>query len=211
MLLVSPTPQLCYHLLHNLPSDLNLGCPQKKAQDGHFGGYLILRRDDWVLVEAIVAALVSKISVPIHVKLRLCSPATLTAPLCLRVAKQGASVVTLHARHVSARRRRKGPADLDRVKELVELFRKEGLSTRIISNGNVRRADDLAANIEATGAAGIMVGEPLLENPKYPSSSPIRHAFLISVLEGYSHYRMTVTLLALPQITFNCVSTSGTP
>jgi len=32
--------------------DLNLGCPQQRAMDGHYGGYLLAKRD-WPLVESI--------------------------------------------------------------------------------------------------------------------------------------------------------------
>lgn len=38
--------------LHYEPSDLNLGCPQEVARDGHYGAYL-LGQKDWPLVENI--------------------------------------------------------------------------------------------------------------------------------------------------------------
>jgi tRNA-dihydrouridine synthase 1 len=38
--------------LYNRTSDLNLGCPQTSARDGHYGGYL-LGQKDWRLVESI--------------------------------------------------------------------------------------------------------------------------------------------------------------
>ena len=146
--------------------DLNLGCPQTKAKEGHYGGYLILSKTDWPLLEKIVGLLARELSIPVHVKLRLCSSRDLTPVLALQLAKQGASVVTLHARHVSARRRRKGPADLDAVKQLVQFLNRDDVCTRVITNGNVRNFQDVIRNIDSTGASGAMVGEALLINPR---------------------------------------------
>ena len=38
--------------LYNKSLDLNLGCPQTSARDGHYGGYL-LGQKDWPLVESL--------------------------------------------------------------------------------------------------------------------------------------------------------------
>ncbi|KAH6905537.1 t-diRNAhydrouridine synthase [Coprinopsis sp. MPI-PUGE-AT-0042] len=139
--------------------DLNLGCPQEAARDGHFGAYLLGQRD-WPLVEGVVSAMSSSLNVPISAKLRLCQPVDKTKELALRLEAQGAAWITLHARTVSARRRRQGPADLRVVREL-----KSHLNVPVISNGNVRSFPDLQANLEYTAADGLMVGETLLDNP----------------------------------------------
>ncbi|KAF9012119.1 FMN-linked oxidoreductase [Hymenopellis radicata] len=123
--------------------DLNLGCPQEAARDGHYGAYLLGERD-WPVVEDIVSALSHSVSVPISAKLRLCQPMDKTSVLAQRLEAQGASWITLHPRTVSARRRRNGPADLPQVKIL---------------------KDCLSHNLKLTGADGIMIGEPLLDNP----------------------------------------------
>jgi len=99
-------------------------------------------------------------TVPVSTKLRLCQPAPKTAELAQRIEAAGASWVTLHARTVSARRRRQGAADLTEVARL-----KDHLRVPVISNGNVRLFDDLQANLNFTGADGLMVGETLLGNP----------------------------------------------
>ena len=92
--------------------------------------------------------------------MRLCQNVGATPDLGARLEAAGASWITLHARHVSARRRRQGAADLSQVKVL-----KERLRIPVVSNGNVRTWEDVVANQAETGADGIMVGEALLANP----------------------------------------------
>ncbi|KAH7886896.1 FMN-linked oxidoreductase [Phlebopus sp. FC_14] len=150
--------------------DLNLGCPQDRARDGHFGGYL-LGKKDWPLVESIVSAMSNSLIVPTSAKIRLCpssTPPATTLEFGRRLEHAGASWTTLHARHVSARRRRQGSADLNAVRAL-----KEVLTVPVVSNGNVRAFSDVQRNREYTRADGIMVGETLLGNPCLFSGSYI--------------------------------------
>ncbi|KAF7426257.1 hypothetical protein PC9H_008625 [Pleurotus ostreatus] len=139
--------------------DLNLGCPQKAAAEGHYGGYLLAQKD-WPLVKSIVSAMAHSFAVPVSTKLRLCNPAASTMELARQLECSGASWITLHARTVSSRRRRHGAADLNQVKLL-----KDALGIPVISNGNVREWSDVVQNQELTGADGVMVGEALLSNP----------------------------------------------
>ncbi|KAJ7314966.1 dihydrouridine synthase-domain-containing protein [Mycena albidolilacea] len=139
--------------------DLNLGCPQQVALDGHFGAYL-LGQKDWPLVEEIVSAMSSSFTVPVAAKLRLCQAAPKTLDLAQRLEACGASWLTLHARTVAPRRRRHGAADLSQVKRL-----KDNLNVPVVSNGNVRVWSDLEENLKVTGADGLMVAEALLGNP----------------------------------------------
>jgi tRNA-dihydrouridine synthase 1 len=111
-----------------------------------------------------VSSLSASLSVPVSVKLRLCSPTELTPTLAARLVQAGASYVTLHARYPSTRRRRHGPADLDQVRALVE---SSDIVVPVISNGNVRCFEDIEHNLNHTGAAGVMVGEALLADPTY--------------------------------------------
>ncbi|KAH7107713.1 FMN-linked oxidoreductase [Auriculariales sp. MPI-PUGE-AT-0066] len=175
--------------------DVNLGCPQQHACDAHIGGYLIQARRDWPLVEQIVSSLVASLSIPVHVKIRLCSTAPMTVELAVRLAKAGASVIALHARHVSARRRRHGLAELQWVAAVREALENEGISgTSVVSNGNVRTLSDCKTNLEFTGAAGVMVGEALLGNPRLfaeqvPSDRPWTLA--LEYLDLFEAYEVT--------------------
>ncbi|WFD17988.1 tRNA-dihydrouridine(16/17) synthase [NAD(P)(+)] [Malassezia caprae] len=144
--------------------DLNLGCPQTRAQRGHYGGYLLARKD-WDQVESCIRALSHGVQVPVTAKLRLCDYAPDTCALAVRLAQAGAQVITLHARHVAPNRRRAGAAKLEYVRDLVDALHAHELHTAVISNGNVQKADDIAANLAYTRADGIMIGEPLLVRP----------------------------------------------
>ncbi|KAG6831847.1 hypothetical protein H0H87_003646 [Tephrocybe sp. NHM501043] len=99
-------------------------------------------------------------TVPTSVKIRLAQPIERTVDFAQLLEASGAAWVTLHARTVSARRRRQGAADLDQVKNL-----KNNLRIPVISNGNVREWSNIPENLEYTGADGVMVGETLLGNP----------------------------------------------
>ncbi|KZP29312.1 FMN-linked oxidoreductase [Athelia psychrophila] len=145
--------------------DLNLGCPQEHAKDGHYGGYL-LGKADWPLVEQIVSSMSNSLSIPVSTKIRLCEPSSLTPLLGTRLAAAGSSWITLHARHVNAKRRRAGAADLNAVKILKDTLVAEGFpNVPVISNGNVGTWEHILENRKETGADGIMVGEILLDNP----------------------------------------------
>lgn len=108
----------------------------------------------------LVSALSHSLPVPVSAKLRLCQNTSSTPELAARLETAGASWLTLHARHVSSRRRRQGAADLSQVRIL-----KEHVRIPVVSNGNVRAWEDVQRNREDTGADGVMVGETLLANP----------------------------------------------
>lgn len=151
--------------------DINFGCPQTRAQRGHYGGYLLGRRD-WDTTEQIVHVLAHSCDVPISAKLRLCDTATDTYELGARLARAGAHILTLHARHVAPNRRRAGAAKLEHVAGLVDALHAHGLHasqpaghTHVLTNGNVRAQEDIPANLAFTRADGIMIGEPLLLHP----------------------------------------------
>ncbi|KAJ9477024.1 putative tRNA-dihydrouridine(16/17) synthase [NAD(P)(+)] (putative) [Pseudozyma hubeiensis] len=188
--------------------DLNLGCPQRHAEQGHYGAYL-LSKQDWPLVTELVSGLAQAVDVPVTTKIRLTVPKEQTAQLAVLLARAGSSLVTLHPRFASSVRRRKGLADLDQVVQVSEALRTEGLlrtadrqhgDTAVVSNGNVRCWEDVVSNLKSTGASGIMVGETLLENPRlfhpslaqtdnsvWPASSEMAREYL-DLRDQYHHY-----------------------
>ncbi|KAJ6595572.1 FMN-linked oxidoreductase [Mycena vulgaris] len=169
--------------------DLNLGCPQQVAFDGHFGAYL-LGQKDWPLVEQIVSAMSESFTVPVAAKLRICQAAPKTLDLAQRIEACGASWLTLHARTVAPRKRRHGAADLSQVKRL-----KDNLSLPVVSNGNVRGWNDLEENLKATGADGLMVAETLLGNPcLFANKVPDPVDISLEYLEICREYPGTATL-----------------
>ncbi|KAG1846056.1 FMN-linked oxidoreductase [Suillus subalutaceus] len=143
--------------------DLNLGCPQEHARESHYGSYLLVKKDRPLHV-ILVSAMSHLLQPPTSVKLRLCPssspPSSSTVEFATLLEQAGASWITLHARHVSARRRRQGAADLNVVRTL-----KTALRVPVVSNGNVRTWEDVQRNRGETQADGIMVGETLLGNP----------------------------------------------
>ena len=106
-----------------------------------------------------VSAMAHSLIAPSSAKIRLC-PSAKTTDFGRLLEHAGASWVTLHARHVSAKRRRQGAADLDAIREL-----KQALAIPVVSNGNVRTFADVQENASYTCADGVMVGETLLGNP----------------------------------------------
>ncbi len=147
--------------------DLNLGCPQRVAFVGHYGSFL-LDEADRPLVLSIVRTMSDALSIPIFVKIRLLDTIEKTVELCQQLADAGAALIAIHARYrVNLVDRtgpgaRDGPAFLDQVAVV-----RKALPSRItlIANGNIREHKDLQANLELTGATGVMSAEGLLDNP----------------------------------------------
>lgn len=140
--------------------------------------------DDHPFSTLTVSAMAHSLTVPSSAKVRLC-PSAKTTDFGHVLEHAGASWITLHARHVSAKRRRQGAADLDAIREL-----KQALAIPVISNGNVRTFSDVEYNASYTRADGIMVGETLLGNPWWVS---VRLLFVfVFGLTMYPWTRVTV-------------------
>lgn len=146
--------------------ELNLGCPQDAAREGHYGSYLAERRD-WPLVQRIVSAMAEAagtasggtVSVMCKIRLQSCIADTIAFARLLEAA--GCAVLTVHGRtRASASRRRVGPADLSAIAAVAA-----AVSIPVIANGNTCCHADTHANAAATGAVGVMAGEGLLRDP----------------------------------------------
>ena len=146
--------------------DINLGCPQKRAREGVYGAYLS-DREHWARVFGIVRALRKALSVPVFCKIRLLPTLTQTIRFARGLQAAGCSLLAVHARQRgSETRRRAGAADLSAVRAI-----KHALAIPVVTNGNVRRAADVAAALHRTCADGAMVAEPLLRYPALLSAA----------------------------------------
>lgn len=140
--------------------DLNLGCPQRVAHAGHFGSYLLDRKDR-DLVCKIVKRLSDSLPVPVFCKIRLLDDFEETLELVRQLEASGASLIAVHARYRgSPTHRRDGPAHLEQVNPIKKVLR-----IPVLANGNVRSWEDVQANLESTGADGIMSAEGILDDP----------------------------------------------
>jgi len=126
-----------------------------------YGAYL-LPRENWSFLNELVSTLDQTMNLPISCKLRLCNDREDTFELARDLCQSGASMLTLHARYTSISRCRKGAADLAAVAQMVHELPQH---VNVVTNGNVRGYSDLQANLDFTGADGIMVGETILGNP----------------------------------------------
>ncbi|CAE7286587.1 Dus1l [Symbiodinium sp. CCMP2592] len=143
--------------------DLNLGCPQWKAKLGNYGAWLAADSENWPLIEAMVAfcSREPKVRIPVFCKIRLQAAEAHTLDLSTRLQRAGCALLAVHGRHLeSEKARRDGPADLRAVANL-----RAKLSLPVLSNGNVRCAQDVTNNLKFTSCEGIMVAEQLLRDP----------------------------------------------
>lgn len=142
--------------------DLNLGCPQQAASDGMYGSFLH-DRVHWPLVDSIVRAMCAATPLPICCKIRLQPVLSYSIEFARLLERAGCRLLAVHGRQrgrPEQRQRRKGPADLEAIAAI-----KRAVSCPVLSNGNVRERRDLLANMQTTGADGLMVGEALLNDP----------------------------------------------
>ena len=146
--------------------DLNLGCPQRRAMEGHYGSYMT-EKYDWQLCYDVIhcAANDEKIRIPITAKIRLQQSVEETIAFVRLLSSAGASMITIHGRYRGCEsQRRQGAADLEHVRAVVQSLRATAVCP-ILTNGNVACSGDVTRNLEYTGADGIMVAEELLRNP----------------------------------------------
>jgi nifR3 family TIM-barrel protein len=136
--------------------DINFGCPAPKVCRNDAGAAL-LRDPDRVV--AMVRACLEVAEVPITVKVRL---GTGGGPnTALEVAKRletGIKRICVHGR--TLRQRYSGTADWQQIREIVE-----AVDIPVIANGDVVDAATATACLEATGAAGLMIGRGAIGRP----------------------------------------------
>lgn len=144
--------------------DLNLGCTQHIARRGQYGYFMVNSESKRQNVIKLIEQLNSKISVPITAKIRLINnedgvqDPNLTCEFAKSLEKAGVSLISVHGRQKQLNK--SGDIDIDAIKNIVN-----SVSIPVIANGGVKTKEDADNLIKQTGAAGVMIGKGLLENP----------------------------------------------
>lgn len=137
--------------------DLNLGCPAKKVVSGNAGSALMREPE---LCRQIFHAVKSAIKIPMTVKMRLgWSEGSMNVQEIAHIAEsEGASLVAVHAR--TREEAYRGHSRWHLVRPVVEQ-----LHIPVVINGDILTREDAKNALEASGAAGIMIGRGMLRNP----------------------------------------------
>lgn len=138
--------------------DLNFGCPAKEVAAGAACGSALMREPD--LAEALVAAAVEAVDVPVTVKMRLgWDMDCLNAPdIARRAEAAGAKAVTVHGR--TRNQFYKGVADWSAVAAV-----KQAVSVPVLVNGDIVDGDTARRALEQSGADGVMIGRGVYGRP----------------------------------------------
>jgi nifR3 family TIM-barrel protein len=130
--------------------DINMGCPAKKVTGGYAGSALMRDLDHALsLIEAVVSA----VSVPVTVKMRLgWDESALNAPMLARRAEEaGVRMVTVHGR--TRCQFYQGRADWRAIARV-----KDAVSIPVVANGDVGSPEEAATILEQSGADAVMIG-----------------------------------------------------
>lgn len=142
--------------------DLNLGCPQSAAKEGHYGAWMT-DPTDWPLCASIVRALATcpALRLPVFCKIRLQQTLEATMAFARMLQSNGCSLLVVHGRQRGGtEKRRAGAADLDAIAAV-----RAALRIPVVSNGNVRSHAEYHAAMSTTGCVGVMSGEGILRDP----------------------------------------------
>ena len=137
--------------------DINMGCPTPKIVKNNEGAALMR---DPEKAAALVAAVVSRVRVPVTVKMRKgWSESTVNAvELAQLVTAAGAAAVTVHGR--TRDQFYSGRADWEIIAAV-----KRAVNVPVIGNGDIRTPVDAREMLRQTGCNGVMIGRAALGNP----------------------------------------------
>jgi tRNA-dihydrouridine synthase len=136
--------------------DLNLGCPQRRAEIDGFGAFLM---DSPEVVRGMVEAASAALSVPVCCKIRILPTVEATVKFALMLEQSGCKLLVVHGRPRTQQAHR-GPADWEAIAAV-----KRAVRIPIIANGNVHTREDARACLRCSGADGVMSATGLLANP----------------------------------------------
>ncbi|PDH24050.1 MAG: tRNA dihydrouridine synthase DusB [Marine Group II euryarchaeote MED-G36] len=137
--------------------DINFGCPAPKVCRNDAGAALLKNPDK---VVKMVKSCIDAADIPITVKMRLgtgSGPNT-ALEICQRLEAEGVERICVHGR--TLRQRYAGQADWSQIREIVD-----AVEIPVIANGDVVDAASASACLEATGAAGLMIGRGAIGRP----------------------------------------------
>ncbi|CAK9054436.1 tRNA-dihydrouridine(16/17) synthase [NAD(P)(+)]-like (Liver regeneration-related protein LRRG08/LRRG09) (tRNA-dihydrouridine synthase 1-like) [Durusdinium trenchii] len=143
--------------------DINLGCPQRRAREGNYGAWLANEEKNWPLIGEMLKECVQcpALKIPVVCKIRLQHTLSATIKFAQLLEASGCALLTIHGRKLSgAPKHRDGPADLGAIAAV-----RQSLGIPVVSNGNVRRPEEVWRNLQCTGCEGIMCAEQLLHDP----------------------------------------------
>ncbi|KIY02428.1 uncharacterized protein Z520_02567 [Fonsecaea multimorphosa CBS 102226] len=149
--------------------DLNLGCPQGIARNGHYGAFL---QEDWDTIYNMINKLHNELTVPVTAKMRILDTREKTLEYAKMILSAGASILTVHGRRREQKGHNTGIADWQMIRYLREHLPPE---TVIFANGNILNSGDLESCLAATGADGVMSAEGNMCDPTIFANPPKEH------------------------------------
>jgi nifR3 family TIM-barrel protein len=140
--------------------DINMGCPAKEVT-GKLSGSALMRNLDHA--QALIRAVVSAVSVPVTLKMRLGwdDKSRNAAELARRAETEGVKLITVHGR--TRCQFFTGTADWAGVRAVVE-----ATSLPVLVNGDILSPSDAKRALEVSGASGVMVGRGAYGAPWMP-------------------------------------------
>lgn len=137
--------------------DINMGCPVPKICKTGAGAALL---DEPERAEAIIAAMVAAVSIPVMVKMRrgVTPGRSRPAEVARRFEAAGAAAIAFHPR--AAAEEYSGTADHAITAEVAQ-----SVAIPVIASGDIGSISDAVRVIDQAGCAGVMIGRAALGDP----------------------------------------------
>jgi len=157
--------------------DINMGCPAKKVC-GKLGGSALL--SDIALVEAILAAVVAAVDVPVTLKIRTGPDSGSRNGVEVAKIAEACGIAALAVHGRTRADRFNGQAEYETIRKICRT-----VSLPVFANGDVTTAEQARQVLDYTGAAGLMIGRGAQGNPW--------------IFREFNHYLRTGEILTPPR------------